>query len=257
MYGAGLYHKRKTDNTLHVIDGTHFSDGTVVKSYFSPTDHARDNAVVPLIAGASATLDIALFYFTSQEIADAILAARSRGVAVRMILDAGGAANTYSKHPDLCAAGIPVKTENWGGKSHSKWAVADAGLSGAAAVVFGSMNWTGAGDDFNDENTLYVKNDGFATPFHVEFERQWGDLGGVPACTTVSAEGADSSVCASAIDCSGSCSSGSCCDGIDNDYDGKTDLAEEACACADGVDNDHDGYFDLDDWDCRAIVDPE
>lgn len=257
MYGAGLFHKRKTDNTLHIVDGAHFTDGTVVKSYFSPTDHARANAVVPLIDAATATLDIAMFYFTSQEIADAILAARSRGVAVRMILDAGGAGNVYSKHPLLCAAGIAVKTENWGGKSHSKWAVADAGRAGAASVVFGSMNWTSAGDDDNDENTLYVRNDGFAAPFQAEFQRQWADLAGVPACTSVSAEGADSSVCTAPSDCSAGCSSGSCCDGIDNDYDGKIDLAEEACACADGVDNDRDGYVDLDDWDCRPIVDPE
>jgi PLD-like domain len=257
MYGAGLFHKRKSDNTQHVLGGAHFTDGTIVKSYFSPTDHAGANAVIPLIDAATTTLDVAMFYFTSQEIADAIVVARSRGVAVRMILDAGGAANAYSKHARLCAAGIPVKTENWGGKSHSKWAVADAGLAGAAAVVFGSMNWTGAGDDDNDENTLYVKNDGLAAPFRAEFERQWADLGSVPPCTMVSAEGADSSVCAAGNDCTGSCSSGSCCDGIDNDYDGKTDMAEEACACADGIDNDRDGYFDLDDWDCRPIVDPE
>jgi hypothetical protein len=257
MYGAGLFHKRKTDNTLHVIDPSHFTDGTTVKSYFSPTDHAQANAVIPLVNAATSTLDIAMFFFTSQDIADAILAARARGVAVRMILDAGGAANAYSKHPALCAGGIAVKTENWGGKSHSKWAVADAGIAGSAAVVFGSMNWTGAGDTDNDENTLYVKNDGFAGAFHAEFERQWSDLAGVPSCTAVTAEGSDSSVCSPAQNCSASCSSGSCCDGLDNDYDGKVDLAEEACGCADGIDNDGDGYVDLDDWDCRTITDPE
>jgi phosphatidylserine/phosphatidylglycerophosphate/cardiolipin synthase-like enzyme len=257
MYSAGLFHKRKSDNTLHVIDGAHFIDGTIVKSYFSPTDHARDNAVIPLAQAATATLDIAMFYFTSAEIADAIRAAKERGVMVRMILDAGGAGNAYSKHADLCAAGIAVKTENWGSKSHSKWAVADAGRAGAAAVVFGSMNWTGAGDGDNDENTLYVKNDGLAATFHAEFERQWIDLGGVPVCTRVSAEGADSSVCSPPGDCSASCASGSCCDAIDNDYDGKTDVAEEACGCGDGLDNDGDGYVDLDDWDCRRVDDPE
>jgi phosphatidylserine/phosphatidylglycerophosphate/cardiolipin synthase-like enzyme len=257
MYGAGLFHKRKSDNTLHVVDGSSFTDGTVIKSYFSPSDHARDNAVIPFVNAATATLDIAMFYFTSQEIADAIVAARGRGVAVRMVLDAGGAGNAYSKHPQLCSAGIPVKTENWGGKSHSKWAVADAGVAGAAAVVFGSMNWTGAGDSDNDENTLYVKNDGFAAPFRAEFEREWADLGGVPPCTTVSIEGADSSLCTPRGNCSASCASGSCCDGVDNDYDGKVDLAEEGCGCADGVDNDGDGYVDQDDWDCKPIDDPE
>jgi hypothetical protein len=252
----GLFHSRKRDNTEHVVDSSHFTDGTVVKSYFSPTDHAADNAVIPLVGAATQTLDIAMFYFTSQSIADAILAAKARGVVVRMIIDATGAANSYSKHGQLCASGIPVKTENWGGKSHSKWAVADAGLPGAAAVVFGSMNWTGAGDTQNDENTLYVKNDGLSSAFASEFQRQWADLAVVPACTSVSAEGADSSVCSPANDCSRSCTSGSCCDGIDNDYDGKVDLQEEACACADGIDNDGDSYVDGNDFDCQNLPDP-
>jgi phosphatidylserine/phosphatidylglycerophosphate/cardiolipin synthase-like enzyme len=257
MYGAGLYHRRKSDNTPHVVDGTHFIDGTILKSYFSPTDHARDNAVIPLVSSATSTLDIAMFYFTSQEIADAIVAARARGVIVRMIIDAGGAGNAYSKHAELCAAGIPVKIENWGGKSHAKWAVADAGVSDLGAVVFGSMNWTGAGDADNDENTLYVKNSGFAASFHHEFERQWTDLAGVPPCTTIRSEGADSSSCPVPDNCSAGCTSGSCCDGLDNDYDGKVDLAEESCGCRDGVDNDRDGYVDQDDWDCRPVHDPD
>jgi phosphatidylserine/phosphatidylglycerophosphate/cardiolipin synthase-like enzyme len=257
MYGAGLFHKRKSDNTLHTIGGTHFTDGTVVKSYFSPTDHAAANAVIALVGAATATLDIAMFYFTSQEIADAVVAAKHRGVVVRMILDAGGAGNAYSKHGALCGAGIAVRIENWGGKSHSKWAVADAGIAGHAAVVFGSMNWTGAGDTDNDENTLYVKNDGFAALFSSEFAREWTDLAGVPSCTAVSAEGADSSVCSPATSCTANCSSGSCCDGLDNDYDHRADSADEGCGCADGIDNDGDGYVDLDDWECRIVIDPE
>jgi phosphatidylserine/phosphatidylglycerophosphate/cardiolipin synthase-like enzyme len=180
MY-SGLFHNRKSDNTQHVVDGAHFTDGTIVKSYFSPTDDATTNAVVPLIDGSTQTLDIAMFFFTSQPIADAILAAKARGVEVRMILDALGAANAYSKHSQLCAAGIPVKKENWAGKSHSKWAVADAGEP-TAAVVFGSMNWTDAGDANNDENTLYVQHEDFAAAFQSEFERQWADLAGVPTC---------------------------------------------------------------------------
>lgn len=253
MFG-GLFHNRKSDNSEHVIDPAHFSDGTQVRSYFSPTDHATVNAVVPLIDGAAHTLDIAMFYFTSQPIADAVLAAKARGVSVRMVLDASGAANAYSKHPSLCQSNIPVKIENWGGKSHSKWAVADAGYT-TAAVVFGSMNWTAAGDNKNDENTLHVRNAAFANSFHDEFERQWADLAAVPACTAVSVEGADSSQCSSANDCHAGCSSGSCCDGVDNDYDGKLDLQEEACACGDGVDNDLDGYVDANDFDCQSQPD--
>ena len=254
MFG-GLFHRRKTDNTEHVVGG--FSDGTTIQSYFSPTDHAIENAVIPLIERATASLDVAMFYFTDASIAAALTAAKQRGVRVRMVLDAGGAANQYAAHVQPCAAGIEVKVENWGGKSHSKWAVADAALPEAAAVVFGSMNWTGAGNGQNDENTLYIKNARLAAEFAAEFERQWLDLAAAPACTSVNAESAGSSVCSAVADCSASCTSGACCDGLDNDYDGRVDLQEEACACADGVDNDGDGYVDAADFDCRpAQEDP-
>ncbi|MBN1962601.1 MAG: hypothetical protein JW841_16840 [Deltaproteobacteria bacterium] len=134
------------------------------------------------------------------------------------------------------------------GKSHSKWAVADAVNFFAAAVVFGSMNWTSSGNDNNDENTLYVKSAGLASQFANEFIRQWHDLKDIKECSNVTVEGADSSVCNAANDCSINCESGSCCDGVDNDYDGLIDLQEESCACADGVDNDGNGYIDLDDF---------
>lgn len=253
MFG-GAFHNRKQDDTEHELPASHFSDGTLVRSYFSPTDHAVANAVVPLIDGAQHTLDIAMFYFTSVPIANAVIAARARGVEVRLVLDASGASNAYSQHPSLCANGVHVKIENWGGKSHSKWAVADAGHTGAA-VVFGSMNFTRAGDEQNDENTLYVQNPSFAQAFRAEFERQWADLAAVPRCASVSIEGADSSRCGATNSCHVSCTSGSCCDGVDNDYDGKIDLEEEACACADGVDNDGDGYIDSADFDCRPTPD--
>jgi hypothetical protein len=97
----------------------------------------------------------------------------------------------------------------------------------------------------------------FAQAFQQEFNRQWTDLAGVPACHTVSAEGADSSSCGSQLDCTTSCTSGSCCDNADNDYDGHSDLNDEACACDDGIDNDGDGFIDGDDWECKTLVDPE
>jgi phosphatidylserine/phosphatidylglycerophosphate/cardiolipin synthase-like enzyme len=255
---TGKFHHRKTDNTEHIIDSSHFEGQATVTSYFSPTDNAIQNGVLPLIEQATETLDVAMFFFTNTLISDALVSASQRGVRVRLILDAGGAANAYSKHWNLCNAGIAVKVENWGGKSHSKWAVADSMVANRAAVVFGSMNFTAAGDAQNDENTLVVKHDGFAAEFQSEFERQWESLAQVPVCVNTSAEGADSSNCEPAESCHKKCISGSCCDGIDNDYDGRTDLAEESCGCADGIDNDGDGYTDRKDFDCQPVAaDPQ
>jgi len=240
---AGTFHTQKRDDPPHKLGA--------LECYFSPSDDTLQNAVLPLIAGATETLDISMFYFTEPSIADALVAAAVRGVDVRMVLDAGGADNRYSRHPQLCAAGVPVKIENWGGKQHSKWAVADAALPERARVIVGSFNWTAAANEHNDENTLLISSPGVAEQFAEEFERQWSDLPDALVCAKVEAEGSSSSDCSPARDCSQQCRGGSCCDGLDNDHDGRIDAQEEACGCGDGVDNDADGYIDDSDFDCQ------
>lgn len=250
---AGRYHTQKQDDTAHHFGP--FDDGTRLECYFSPSDQTLQRAVLPLIDAARETLDIAMFYFTEPNIANALLAAAERGVRVRMVLDAGGADNRYSRHPQLCAAGVPVKVENWGGKAHGKWAVADVALPERARVVVGSFNWTAAAEQHNDENTLLISSSSVAQQFAQEFERQWDDLSDDLICAKVEIEGPSSSTCGVAAACIATCQRGSCCDRIDNDHDGRIDAQEEACACSDGQDNDADGYIDDADYDCQTDED--
>jgi phosphatidylserine/phosphatidylglycerophosphate/cardiolipin synthase-like enzyme len=252
---GGQYHAQKQDDTPHRF--APLSDGTVIELYFSPSDKTLEHALLPLIRGARETLDIAMFFFTEPSVAQALVDAAARGVAVRMVLDAGGAENKYSRHLQLCQADVPVKIENWGGKAHGKWAVADAALGEHARVIVGSLNWTAAADRHNDENTLVIASPSVAGQFAGEFARQWADLPDEVICGRVQAEGPTSSVCEVAMDCVHTCRSGSCCDGIDNDHDGLSDAREEACGCGDGLDNDEDGYVDGADYDCQVVFEIE
>ncbi len=249
MY-SGACHNQKTDNTIHVLGPTSWADGsTVVESYFAPTDDAATNAILRMINQATTSVDVAIFYLTHAGIGDALVAAHARGVAVRIILDANGASSQGSQKDKLCSAGLPLKVENWPGKQHGKWAVADGRV-----VVFGSQNWTAAGNDKNDENTLYVENAAFAAEFVNEFADQWADLSAVGNCAATRAEGTSSP--------------GTCSDGNDNDHDSNIDCADADCStdpacsasaegsaavCGDGLDNDADGYFDCDDFDCSGL----
>lgn len=245
MWVDELSHNNKTDNTTHVLPA--YTDGTMVESYFAPTDDAMNNAIIPAINTADSTLDVTIFYLTSQEIVDAMLAAKNRGVNVRVILDATGAGNLYSKHDQLCTAGIPVKIENWNGKMHMKALVADGDN-----MIIGSQNFTGAGNTDNDENTLWIKGGDMSqisADFLVYFNNLWNSIPEQFNCNNPGAE---------------SLNVGSTCyDGADNDYDGFIDMADSGCSgtsentlavCTDGMDNDGDTYIDADDFDCWTVL---
>lgn len=202
---AGHFHSDKTDNTQHTF--APLADGSIIESYFGPTDDAETHAIVRAIDEATTTLDLRIFTFTDWDIRDAVIAAHNRGVAVRAIVDASAAEGEFSVHQELRNAGISVKVENWPGKEHTKALAADGEV-----VVLGSQNWTNSGNNDSDENTLYIKNAPLAEAFEADFETKWDSI---PSTWLTADPGAES------LD-----SPGSTTDFIDNDHDGLTDEGE-------------------------------
>ena len=201
MYG-GAFHDAKVDDTQHVFGP--LADGTMLECYFGPSDDAETHAIVRAIDEAQSSVDLRNFYLTSLPIRDALLAAHTRGVVVRVILDADGAANEYSVHGDLRAAGIPVKVENWGGLEHEKALSVDGHVT-----VLGSQNFTLSGNTESDENTLYVDNVPLATAWEAKFDEAWMSIPDTWLSADPGAESPDSP--------------GSLSDLLDNDHDGLTD----------------------------------
>jgi hypothetical protein len=67
--------------------------------------------------------------------------------------------------------------------SHNKFMVLDA--NGASPrVVTGSMNWTGAGGDANDENTLIIHDGETAAQYLAAYLELWNALGDHTMCDT-------------------------------------------------------------------------
>ena len=110
----------------------------------------NDKEIIALIDAAKTHIYFAMYEFTLKDIADALVAARKRGVEVRGLVDAGESANSYDKPiiQELVAAGIPVETErhaDGSGIMHIKAIVTDN------AYALGSYNWTGSATTENDE----------------------------------------------------------------------------------------------------------
>jgi hypothetical protein len=117
---------------------------------YSLDEKQNDKQLVALINGAHTYIYFAIYEFTLTDVADALVAAKQRGVDVEGLVDAGEASGSYDKPiiQQLEAAGIPVEEEkhpDGSGIMHIKAIVTDS------SYALGSYNWTGSATTENDE----------------------------------------------------------------------------------------------------------
>ncbi len=210
MYEDGRYHGRKPRPKGHKKLKLPEAE---LEVYFSPQESPISSRLRPILRNAQSSIDIAVFFLTHKHVVADLIDAYRRGVRVRVIMDATGATNGYTKHELLRAAGIAVKVENWGGKMHMKSAVIDG-----ETVVTGSMNWTSSGDTKNDENTIIVHSPKLAKQYEAFFEKLWNDIPDRWMTENPDPESKDSTT--------------ACTDEVDNDFDDQTDAADPGCTDA-------------------------
>jgi hypothetical protein len=121
-----------------------------VRVLYSLTARHNDREVIALIDAAQQHVYFAMYEFTLRDIADALVAAKKRGVDVEGVVDSEESAKSYGRPiiSELVAAGIPVKTENHkdgNGIMHIK------ALATESAYALGSYNWTASATSENDE----------------------------------------------------------------------------------------------------------
>jgi len=165
MFG-GKFHKQKTDNTPHSATVA----GSALEIAFAPTDGVEAR-IVNALNSASASIQVAMFTFTNATIAQALIAAKNRGVAVEVLFDDQADGSQFSQRDPLCDAGVTVRVKNWSPTLHDKYAVVDAGTASDPLVVTGSTNWTANAVEANDENLLIVHSGDLASSFANDFAR--------------------------------------------------------------------------------------
>ncbi len=176
MFVQGLFGTAKTDNVTHTVD----YNGVPVEIYFSPSDDPMAE-VIDEVNKADQSIYFSIFFFTDDALRDALIAKANEGLTIQGIWDLLGASNQYSEDETLCAAGIPIKIENFGGKMHNKFMVIDA--SGQSPrVITGSMNWTGSGGSANDENTVILHDSGIAQGYLAAYQELYDALGPDTLC---------------------------------------------------------------------------
>lgn len=161
----------KSDNTAHNFN----IGGVTIESYFSPTD-GTSSKIVNAINSANYSLDIAMFTFINNNIGDAVVAAKNRGVNVRCIIE--NVSYFGSEYNKLLAAGISVVShENTTYDFHHKYCIIDAAnATSDPIVVTGSHNWTNSAESDYDENTLMIHDVVIANQYLEEFSKRYSSL---------------------------------------------------------------------------------
>lgn len=126
--------------------------------------------VVSALDAAQERVDIAMYSFTNDEMGQALVRAKERGVEIRVVLEKQQSTTQYSELVALRDAGIPVRVDSNPQLMHHKFAVIDS-----AFVITGSMNWTSNGVKENNENVLVIHSNELNAQFGEEFERVWGE----------------------------------------------------------------------------------
>jgi phosphatidylserine/phosphatidylglycerophosphate/cardiolipin synthase-like enzyme len=143
--------------------------GVEVESVFcKPNPGQCSERLVSLIDGARDTVQCAVYSFTLDHVAEALVDAVERGVQVWVV---------YEKQQEdvvitgaLSSGGVFIRSDGNSKAMHHKFIVVDGEV-----VADGSFNWTNNADYDNDENLLVIHSADLAGDFADEFVRIWNE----------------------------------------------------------------------------------
>jgi phosphatidylserine/phosphatidylglycerophosphate/cardiolipin synthase-like enzyme len=162
----------RTTTTTTVVTTTSTATTTVNIPSVRETCFSRvercDVLLISLINRANRSVYVAVYSFTRDSLATALISAKERGVEVRVVIERERAYEQGSEYPRLKSAGVDVRLDGNPNSMHHKFMVIDGYV-----VVTGSYNWSSAAEDRNDENIVVILDRDVAQRFVQEFERIW------------------------------------------------------------------------------------
>ena len=123
--------------------------------------------VVKTIAGAQKSVHVAIYTFTSQPIANALIAAKKRGADVRVVTDPS---QVHSMAIYSMRNIVPVAFDYKHAIQHNKFLIVDG-----QTVETGSFNYTKQAEYKNAENCLVLHDKELGWQYDIEFEKHWGE----------------------------------------------------------------------------------
>jgi phosphatidylserine/phosphatidylglycerophosphate/cardiolipin synthase-like enzyme len=165
---------------------------TTITLQFAPTSNRQDwslssnGSIGKAISNANSSVDLALFVFSDQSIANTLQQKQEQEVKISGVFDSGFAFRYYSEVLDLLGVTVynrcqaeddnnpwlqPLETVGvgniaMGDKLHHKFALIDQ-----QTIISGSHNWSEAANHTNDETLIIINNLTLAQHFNREFQR--------------------------------------------------------------------------------------
>jgi phosphatidylserine/phosphatidylglycerophosphate/cardiolipin synthase-like enzyme len=135
----------------------------------TPPPHER--ALLADIADADNSIDVALFEYNLESLADALIGAHARGVAVRLALDRENLEDPEEAHwaGRIEEAGIPIAWQDTTAFLHSKFFIIDGRI-----VWTGSWNASQNGTYRNNNNLLRLRVPALVENYAAEFAQMVG-----------------------------------------------------------------------------------
>lgn len=171
--------------------------GTVnISVQFSPTskkipwEQSSNGLIGKTLVTASQSIDLALFVFSEQQIANILETNHQKNVKIRTLIEPDFAYRYYSEALDMMGVALvndckyeinnrpwqnPINTVGTpllrkGDLLHHKFAVIDGKIA-----IAGSHNWSEAANSNNDETLVIIKSPKVAAHFQREFDRIYAD----------------------------------------------------------------------------------
>jgi len=138
-----------------------------IRVFFSPNGGCQQ-AVIEEIRKATETIDIAMYYLSSRDIAQALVKAQENHVRVRIVLDQGQEIESASKSTYLVKHGFEIRYHLGFGLMHNKFAIIDG-----KSLITGSFNWTLTAEERNEENLLVISDEETIERYQHRFEYLW------------------------------------------------------------------------------------
>lgn len=141
-----------------------------VEVLFSPRDNINYR-IIEAINLSEECVDVATFDFTSREIADALLNAKSKGLKVRLLIDKNLLEDKDSQAKYLEEKGIDIKALKGKGKGVMKnsFVIFDGRL-----VMVGPYHLTEDKESYDYENAIFFDDPGIVETYQNEFDRLFG-----------------------------------------------------------------------------------